>query len=75
MKRMWARVGIEFCFDTQEEYDDFLNIMRTNDVDAELLLIKKLAQKIMLRGETYFPEQGCFGDDTTDNVEQLSFIF
>ena len=78
MKRMWARVGMSFNI-SDKEYDEFIancNGDNTQRMTAEKTLIKWIENGVAeLDGETYFPEQGCFSDDSTDNVEELTFEF
>lgn len=77
MKRLWARVGMSFEV-SDEEYEKFINncrgdcAQRSKANDTVFDWIKNGIGKP--DGETYFPEQGCFGDDTTDNVEELDFL-
>jgi hypothetical protein len=77
MKRLWARVGMSFEL-SDEEYEEFITNCRgdnTQRLKAENTLINWIESGIAeFDGETYFPEQGCFGDDDTDNVEELSFL-
>ena len=77
MKRMWARVGMSFEL-SDEEYKEFITNCRGDNIQrmkAEETLIKWIEDGIAIfDGETYFPEQGCFGDSETDNVEELSFL-
>lgn len=76
MKRMWARVGMSFEL-SDEEYNEFITNCRgdhTQRMIAEKTFIGWIENGIAkFDGETYFPEQGCFGYDTTDNVEELVF--
>ena len=76
MKRMWARVGMSFEI-SDEEYEEFITNCRgdsTQRMNAEQMFINWVNNGIgKLDGESYFPENNCFGDDTTDNVEELSF--
>lgn len=76
MKRMWARVGYNFDM-TDEEYEQFLKMTRSGTWDdAKKMIIQLISSgKAQLSGESYFPEQGCFGDDETSNVEELTFLF
>jgi hypothetical protein len=73
---MWARVGMTFEI-SDEEYEEFIancrgdNTQRAKAEETLCLWIKKGIGQ--LDGETYFPEQGCFGDDETNNVEELTF--
>ena len=77
MKRIWARVGMSFEVD-DEEYENFINDCRGNATqkqNAETTFCNWVQNGIgKLDGESYFPEQECFGDDTTDNVEEISFL-
>ena len=77
MKKMWARVGMSFeLFD--EEYEEFISNCRgdsTQRAKAEQMFIDWIQDgTAKFDGESYFPEQGCFGDDETDNVEEISFL-
>ena len=76
MKKMWARVGMSFeLFD--DEYEEFITNCRGNNeqrAKAEKMFIDWIQNgTAKFDGESYFPEQGCFGDDETDNVEEISF--
>lgn len=78
MKRLWARIGMSFEI-SDEEYKEFIsnckgdNVQRENAKNTLIEWVK--SSKSELSGESYFPEQGCFGDDTTDNMEEeLSFL-
>jgi hypothetical protein len=77
MKRLWARVGMSFEI-SDKEYEEFIKNcrgdcgQRNKANDTVFDWIKNGIGKP--DGETYFPEQGCFGDDTTDNVEELDFF-
>lgn len=77
MKKMWARVGMSFEM-SDEEYEEFIANCRgdnTQRAKAEETLAKWVKNGIAtFDGETYFPEKGCFGDDETDNVEELTFL-
>lgn len=77
MKKMWARVGMSFEI-SDEEYEEFIANCRGDCIQrrtAEITLINWIENgSAMLDGETYFPEQSCFGDDGTDNVEELTFL-
>ena len=78
MKILWARVGMSFEI-SDEEYEKFISNCRGDNVqraNAEKTFVKWVENgKGKLDGESYFPEQGCFGDDSTDNVEELTFEF
>ena len=78
MKRIWARVGMSFEL-SDVEYAMFIRNCRGNREQreiAETMLYDWVTHGIgELDGETYFPEQGNFGDDSTDNVEELNFLF
>lgn len=77
MKRLWAKVGMSFEI-SDEEYEEFIANCRGDNAQrmkAEETLIGWIENGIAtFDGETYFPEQGCFGDDETDNVEELTFL-
>ena len=76
MKKLWARVGMSFEI-SDEEYAEFIANCRGDNAQrskAEITFIGWIENgKGKLDGESYFPEQDCFGDDSTDNVEELSF--
>ena len=78
MKRLWARVGMTFEI-SDEEYNKFISDCRGDDAqraNAEKTFSEWIENgKGELNGESYFPEQGCFGDDSTNNVEELTFEF
>lgn len=78
MKRMWARVGMSFEV-SDDEYKNFIANCRGDNTqrrNASETFAKWVQNGIgELDGESYFPEQNCFGDDDTDNVEELSFEF
>lgn len=78
MKRMWARVGMSFeLFD--DEYEEFITNCRgdnTQRAKAQQMFVDWIENGIAkFDGESYFPEQGCFGDSETDNVEEIAFEF
>lgn len=76
MKKMWARVGMSFEI-SDEEYEEFIANCRgdnTQRMKAENMFISWVENGLgELDGESYFPENGCFGDDETNNVEELVF--
>lgn len=78
MKRMWARVGMSFEL-CDEEYEEFIANCRgdnTQRAKAEKMFIDWIQDgTAKFDGESYFPEVGCFGDDDTDNVEEIAFEF
>lgn len=78
MKRLWARVGMNFEI-SDEEYGKFISDCRGDNAqraNAEKTFVEWVENgKGELNGESYFPEQDCFGDDSTDNVEELNFLF
>ena len=77
MKRIWARVGMSFEI-SDEEYEKFINDSRGDAAqkqNAETTFCNWVQNSFgKLDGESYFPEQECFGDDTTDNIEEISFL-
>lgn len=76
MKRMWARVGMSFEI-SDEEYENFIANCRgdyAQRMKADKTFVEWVQNGIgKLDGESYFPENGCFGDNETDNVEELVF--
>ena len=77
MKSMWARVGMSFEI-SDEEYEEFITNCRgdsTQRMKAEKTFESWVRNGIgKLDGEPYFPEAGCFGDNGTHNVEELTFL-